>query len=77
MAGDAQTAGVYTGGMSIFDILVGIAMAIVLIVLFTGIISMVRGGEFNNRWGNRLMRMRVLFQALAIGLLGLAVLFDG
>ncbi len=38
----------------------------VLIVLFIGIISMLKGGEFNKRWSNKLMRARVFLQALAI-----------
>ena len=29
-------------------------------VLATGIISMFRGGEFNRRYGNKLMRARVI-----------------
>ena len=38
----------------------------VLLVLFIGIISMLRGGDFNKRWGNKLMRARVILQGLAI-----------
>ena len=38
----------------------------VLIVLIIGIISMLKGGEFNKRWSNKLMRARVFLQALAI-----------
>ena len=38
----------------------------VLIVLFIGIISMLKGGEFNKRWSNKLMRARVFLQAMAI-----------
>ena len=38
----------------------------VLIVLFIGIISMLKGGEFNKRWSNKLMRARVFLQVLAI-----------
>ena len=38
----------------------------VLLVLFIGIISMLRGGDFNKRWGNKLMRARVILQVLAI-----------
>ena len=41
----------------------------VLIVLFIGIISMLRGGDFNKRWGNKLMRARVILQGLAIVLI--------
>ena len=38
----------------------------VLLVLFIGIISMLRGGDFNKRWGNKLMRARVILQGLSI-----------
>ena len=41
----------------------------VLIVLIIGIISMLRGGDFNKRWGNKLMRARVILQGLAIVLI--------
>lgn len=41
----------------------------VLLVLFIGIISMLRGGDFNKRWSNKLMRTRVILQGLAIVLI--------
>ena len=41
----------------------------VLLVLFIGIISMLRGGDFNKRWSNKLMRARVILQGLAIALI--------
>jgi len=47
-------------------ILMFVAMGITLIVLFTGLISMARGGEFDRKHSNRLMRLRVLFQGIAI-----------
>ena len=57
----------------ILSILLFAAMGITLVVLFTGLVSMARGGEFNRRNANRLMRLRVLFQGVAI--LIFAVLF--
>lgn len=55
--------------MSIFlMILTIVAMLAVVGVLFAGVVSMARGGEFNARWGNRLMRWRVALQAVAVGL---------
>ncbi|MEZ5648675.1 MAG: twin transmembrane helix small protein [Alphaproteobacteria bacterium] len=51
-----------------FFILMGIAMAMTLVILFTGLIAMARGGAFNERWGNRLMRWRILAQAIALAL---------
>lgn len=50
------------------------AMLITLGVLFTGLISMARGGEFNRKHGNKLMRLRVIAQGVAILLFGLAIM---
>lgn len=47
-------------------ILMFIAMGITLLVLFTGLVSMARGGAFNRKNSNRLMRLRVVFQGIAI-----------
>lgn len=55
-------------------ILLAITMAGVLLVLFVGIGAMARGGEFNRRHSNRLMRMRVILQLAAVGLFLLLVL---
>ncbi len=53
--------------MSLFLFIFAIvAMLAVVVVLFAGVVSMARGGEFNARWGNRLMRWRVMLQAVAI-----------
>ena len=49
-----------------------LAMASVLGVLVVGIISMVKGGEFNKKYGNRLMQLRVTLQGLALALFALA-----
>lgn len=57
----------------ILSILLVVAMGITLLVLFSGLVSMARGGEFNRRNANRLMWLRVLFQGIAI--LIFAVLF--
>ncbi len=45
------------------------ALAATVIVLIAGVIAMLRGGEFNSKYGNKLMRARVAVQALAIALL--------
>lgn len=55
-------------------ILMGIAMAAVLAVLIMGVFSMARGGEFNKKYGNQLMRLRVILQAVALGFFVLAIL---
>jgi hypothetical protein len=58
---------------SLFDILVFSAIGLTTIVLAFGVYSLLRGGEFARSWSNKLMRMRVAFQALALVLLMVAV----
>lgn len=55
--------------MSFGTVLLILIMLCVLGVLFTGIGAMLMGGEFNRKYGNRLMMARVALQAVAIGLL--------
>lgn len=59
---------------SVLPIAVIIAMAATALTMFVGVFSMSRGGEFNKKWSNKLMRYRVLFQGVAIALLVLLVL---
>lgn len=47
-------------------IVVGIALAAVLLILAAGISTLWIGGDVQRRWSNRLMRYRVLAQAIAI-----------
>ena len=58
---------------AVFPMLIIIALIAVLIVLGIGVIAMLRGGDFNRLYGNKLMRLRVLLQALAILLILLFV----
>ncbi|WP_026986764.1 twin transmembrane helix small protein [Fodinicurvata fenggangensis] len=55
-------------------VLVVIAMLITLGVLFAGLFSMARGGEFNQKYGNKLMRWRVIMQGVALLLFALAAM---
>jgi hypothetical protein len=50
---------------TLFTVVV-IAMIATVGVLFLGLFSMARGGEFNRKHGNKLMRFRVAFQAVTI-----------
>ena len=47
-----------------------LAMMATLGVLIVGLVGFFRGGSFNERYGNRLMRARVALQLLAVILLG-------
>lgn len=49
-----------------------LAMLAVLGVLFLGLAGFAQGGEFNRRWGNKLMRARVVLQAIALALVAFA-----
>ena len=63
--------------MSYFlPILIIVAMVATLAALGLGLISMVKGGKFNAKHSNKLMRLRVILQFSAIVLLGLLFLFS-
>lgn len=59
---------------ALFFTLMFAAMAAVLAVLIIGIVSMIRGGPFNEKYGNRLMRARVTLQGVALLFFALAFL---
>jgi hypothetical protein len=54
--------------------LLAVTLAAVVIVLLTGVAGMARGGDFNAKYGNKLMRLRVILQGLAVVLFLLLVL---
>ncbi len=54
-----------------------IAMLATLAVLVLGLVAMVKGGDFNQKYGNKLMRARVFAQGLALACFALAVLTAG
>lgn len=57
----------------LFALLIPISLVAVTITLFVGIYSLFRGGEFARSYSNKLMRLRVLLQAIAVALLVAAV----
>lgn len=52
-------------------------MAATLGVLIVGIVSMAKGGEFNARYGNKLMRLRILMQGIAVALFVILMILHG
>ncbi len=52
--------------------LVVVALLLTLGVLFSGLIVMARGGEANRKYGNKLMRWRIILQGVALAMLALA-----
>ena len=59
--------------MDLFDYLIFAALGAVSVVLALGIYSLFRGGDFGRSWSNKLMRLRVLTQAVAVIILVTAV----
>ncbi len=55
--------------MTLFDILILLAIAAVAVTLGFGIYSLFRGGDYARTHSNKLMRLRVVLQATAIVLL--------
>lgn len=51
------------------EIFVILALFATVAVLLAGVVAMLRGGAFNAKYGNKLMRARIAMQALAVGLM--------
>jgi hypothetical protein len=58
-------------------IIAAIACFAVLVVLMIGIGGFARGGDFNRKYANKLMRMRLAAQFIAVILILVFVLFSG
>ena len=57
--------------------LVVIAILAVLVVLMIGLGAFTTGGEFNKKYANKLMRYRIIGQAVAIALILIFVALRG
>ncbi len=55
--------------MDIFSYLIPVALTAVAVVLAFGIYALFRGGDFGRSYSNKLMRLRVVMQAVAIAVL--------
>ncbi len=60
---------------SIFLILVIVTCLVVLIILVFGIGSFAKGGNFGRKYSNKLMRWRIIAQAVAVLLIIVFVYF--
>ncbi len=54
--------------------LVAVAIGCVAVVLILGLYTLFKGGEVSATWSNKLMRIRVLAQAIAVAII-MAVLY--
>ena len=58
-------------------VLIVLAMLSVAGILLWGVITMARGGEYNKKNSNKIMRYRIVFQAVALFIfLGLLLIRD-
>lgn len=51
---------------TLFDILIPVTLGAVLVALALGLYALFRGGDFGRSWSNKLMRLRVLLQFIAV-----------
>lgn len=65
---------IIAGMVTVLIVLLAVAMGGVLLVLLVGVGAMARGGDFNRRNANKLMRWRVVLQLVAVVLFLLLVL---
>ncbi len=61
---------------TVVGVLVAAGLGVTLIVMGAGMVGMFRGGEFNRKYGNVLMRCRVAAQATTVALLALWFFYD-
>ena len=54
---------------TVFHILVPLMLIAVTAALGMGFYALFRGGDFGRTWSNKLMRLRVLMQAIAVAVL--------
>ena len=59
--------------MTVLYVLIVLAVVATAAVLALGLVSMARGGSFDDRFSNRLMRLRVFTQGVAVALIGVAL----
>jgi hypothetical protein len=62
---------------SALNYMLPIALGAVFLTLCVGIYSLFRGGDFNRSHSNRLMRLRVILQFVAIVLIMATLYFSG
>lgn len=62
---------------TLINALVPISIFAVAAIVATGLYGLFKGGEFNKNWSNRLMRMRVLVQFIAVILIMTAIWLSG
>ncbi len=60
----------------LYYLLIPVSLLAVLAVLGTGIYAMFKGGDFNKKYSNKLMRLRITLQFIAIVIIMSALYFS-
>ena len=60
----------------LYYLLIPISLLAVLAVLGTGLYAMFKGGDFNRKYSNKLMRLRITLQFVAIVIIMSALYFS-
>lgn len=60
---------------TVFTYLIPIAVGVVFVILLVGIYTLFRGGDLGRSWSNKMMRLRVAAQFVAILVLCAALYF--
>ena len=60
----------------LYYLLIPISLLAVLSVLGTGLYAMFKGGDFNRKYSNKLMRLRITLQFIAIVIIMSALYFS-
>jgi heme/copper-type cytochrome/quinol oxidase subunit 2 len=58
-------------------VVVAIACLLVVVVLLVGVAGFARGGDFNRKYANKIMRLRILLQFIAVVLILIFVWLSG
>ena len=58
-------------------IVAALACLVVLVVLMVGVGGFARGGDFNRKYANKIMRLRIAAQFVAVILILVFVVFSG
>jgi hypothetical protein len=61
--------------MFVYYLLIPIAFLAVVAVLSVGLYGMFKGGEFNKKYSNKMMRMRITLQFIALVIIMSALYF--
>lgn len=62
---------------TLFNVLIPLCLAAVFITLCVGVYSLFRGGQFGRSYSNKLMRLRVLLQFIAVLVLVAGFMWKG